>query len=331
LKQFPLLSFASQSNLFPMFDLRAHLKPRQQEAEDALADAMRGLAASAPPILAEAMAYSLLAPGKRLRPLLTILSCEACGGSVGQALPAGCAVEMIHAYSLIHDDLPAMDDDDLRRGLPTCHVKYGEALAILAGDGLQTLAFETLCRGYAPATAAVMCLELARGSGPAGMVGGQVLDLAAEGRISKHPTPQPPPSLGEGGERGEPGGVSDLEAIHRAKTGALIRSALRLGGYAAGATGESLAHLDKYAEAFGLLFQVTDDLLDVESSEESAGKRVNKDADRGKLTYPGLIGVDASRAKAKELADEAIRAANAFGVRGGPLAGLARSVLGRDR
>jgi geranylgeranyl diphosphate synthase type II len=212
-----------------------------------------------------------------------------------------------------------MDDDDLRRGLPTCHIKYGEALAILAGDGLQTLAFETLCTGYSPATVAVMCLELARGSGPLGMVGGQVLDLIADGRIQAS------------GERQPPGGLQQLEAIHLAKTGALFRSSLRLGGYAAGALADSLKHLDEFAQAFGLLFQLTDDLLDVESTAEAAGKRVNKDADRGKLTYPGLIGLEASRAKAKELSDEAIRAATAFGVRGEPLAGLTRFVLERDR
>src|SRR5690349_24223496 len=156
------------------------------------------------------MAYSLLAPGKRLRPLLAVLACEAAGGSGAEALPAACAVEMIHTYSLIHDDLPAMDDDDLRRGLPTCHKKFGEALAILAGDALLTLAFEVLAGGYPAATAAACCRELARGAGAAGMVGGQVDDLAMESRTGT-------------------GTVEELEFLHARKTGALFRASLRLG------------------------------------------------------------------------------------------------------
>jgi geranylgeranyl diphosphate synthase type II len=293
------------------------LKPRQAAIEKALAEVLRSSTTEAPPILVEAIGYSLLAPGKRLRPMLCILACEACGGTMAQAIPSACALEMIHAYSLIHDDLPAMDDDDLRRGLPTCHIKYGEALAILAGDALQALAFETVCRGYEPKTATVLCLELAQGSGAAGMVGGQVLDLIADGRIKG--------MLPQGSE------TSQLEAIHARKTGALFRSSLRLGKLAAQGERDFGNELNAYAKAFGMLFQVTDDLLDVESTAEVAGKRVNKDAERGKLTCPGLIGVEASRAKAKELADEAIRAANTFGVRGEYLAELARFVLHRDR
>src|SRR4051794_17088955 len=165
------------------------------------------------------MAYSLLAPGKRLRPLLVMLACGAAGGTTEQALPAACAVEMVHTYSLIHDDLPAMDDDDLRRGLPTCHKKFGEALAILAGDALLTLAFEVLADGYGPRVAAVSCAELARGAGAAGMVGGQVLDLEAEGRIGSLHSPGFPPGSPEPGVNP---GLCDLEAIHRRKTGALF-------------------------------------------------------------------------------------------------------------
>ncbi len=294
-----------------------HLKPRQAAIEVGLANLLARYAGDAPPALAEAMAYSLLAPGKRLRPLLVILACEAASGSIERAIPAGVAVEMVHTYSLIHDDLPAMDDDDLRRGLPTCHKKFGEALAILAGDALLTLAFQILGSSYGPATAAVSCVELAVGAGAGGMVGGQVLDLTAEGRIN--------------------GESNDLETIHRKKTGALFRSALRLGVYAAqadtvaGVNAETLAAIDDYAAAFGLAFQVTDDLLDVESSAEKAGKHVNKDAARGKLTYPGLLGIAGSRAKAEALGEEAVAAAERLGPNARPLADLARYVVTRDR
>ncbi len=327
-------------------DVWAILEPKQTAVNRGLAEWADGLAGTAcPPILAEATKYALMGPGKRLRPLLCILACEAVGGTVEQALPAACAVEMVHTYSLVHDDLPAMDDDDLRRGRPTCHVKYGEALGILAGDALLTAAFEVLASGYGPKTVAVSCVELARGAGPAGMVGGQVLDLIADGRISAL-TPQPPlpqgergsqrpsPARGEGGERSEPG-EGLLETIHRLKTGALFRSSLRLGLYAAqaerpeGVNAEQLAAIDEYAAAFGLAFQVTDDLLDVESSAEAAGKRVGKDAARGKLTYPRVLGVEGSRAKARALGRQAVDAANRLG--SPPLAALAEYVVTRDR
>jgi geranylgeranyl diphosphate synthase type II len=241
---------------------------------------------------------------------------------------------MVHTYSLIHDDLPSMDDDDLRRGLPTSHVKYGEALAILAGDALLTMAFEVLAESYRATTVAVSCLELARGAGAMGMVGGQVLDLAAEGKIA---------SLFPGG-RGEatthslsPRKEESLEAIHCLKTGALFRSGLRLGVYAAqaerpeGVDPAAVARIDDYADAFGLAFQVTDDLIDVQSSPEATGKRVGKDAVRGKLTYPGLLGVAASRQKADQLGLKAVAAADALGPGGAPLAALARYVVNRDR
>jgi geranylgeranyl diphosphate synthase type II len=271
-----------------------------------------------PEALAEAMCYSLLAAGKRLRPLLVILAAEACGGTDGAALPAACAVEMVHTYSLIHDDLPAMDDDDLRRGLPTCHKKFGEALAILAGDALLTLAFEVIAEGYPPATAAACCRELARGAGAAGMVGGQVDDLAMESR-------QAAGSLGE------------LESLHARKTGALFRAALRLGVWVAqgerpgGADRRTLGLFDAYGRAFGLAFQITDDLLDVQSSAEQTGKRVGKDAARGKLTYPGFLGVAESRQRAQRLAREAQDVLAPLGPAGERLAALARSIVERDR
>jgi geranylgeranyl diphosphate synthase type II len=272
-----------------------------------------------PAALSEAMRYSLLAPGKRLRPLLVLLAAEAGGKRTEEALVAACAVEMIHTYSLIHDDLPAMDDDDLRRGLPTCHKQFGEALAILAGDALLTLAFQILAVGYQPATAAACCRELARGAGAAGMVGGQVLDLAWEHK----------PSAGETRSLGV------LENIHARKTGALFRACLRLGVWVAqgerpgGPDSGLLQRLDAYGRCFGQAFQITDDLLDVHGHAEQTGKRVHKDAARGKLTYPGFLGVEESRRRAEQLCQEACAELQPLGQAGSRLAALAHSILER--
>jgi geranylgeranyl diphosphate synthase type II len=276
-------------------------------------------APGAPARLLEAMRYSLLAPGKRLRPVLVVMASEACGGNADAPWPAACSVEMIHAYSLIHDDLPAMDDDDLRRGQPTCHKQFGEALAILAGDALQALAFQTLAEGYPPATAAVCCRELARAAGMAGMVGGQVDDLAWESAS----TPE--------SERN----VHQLENLHRRKTGALIRAALQLGVIAAHADraeppAELRERFDGYGQRLGLLFQITDDLLDVEGHSTQTGKRVQKDAARGKLTYPCLLGVAGSRARALQLCEEARALMRPLGTAAEPLDALALYVLERD-
>jgi geranylgeranyl diphosphate synthase type II len=274
-------------------------------------------AAGCPAGLHEAMAYSLLAPGKRLRPLLVLLACEAAGGSDEAALPATAAVEMVHTYSLIHDDLPAMDDDDLRRGRPTCHKQFGEALAILAGDALLTLAFQVLAEDYPPATAAAACRELARGSGAAGMVGGQVEDLAWEHRPS--------------------GALADLEQVHAHKTGALFRACLRLGAVVAqgeqpgGPDPAIVEALDGFGRGFGLAFQITDDLLDVEGDAGQTGKRVGKDAGRGKLTYPGLLGPAESRARAAAVCRQAADALRPLGPAGWRLETLLAAVLNRDR
>ena len=298
-------------------DLRQHLHDKRALVEGRLRQALRR-EAGCPDSLAEAMCYSLLAPGKRLRPLLVLLAAEACGGTDDGALPAACAVEMIHTYSLIHDDLPAMDDDDLRRGLPTCHVKFGEATAILAGDALLTMAFQVLGEEYPPATAAACCRELARGAGAAGMVGGQADDLAMERRDGA-------------------GTLEELEFLHHRKTGALFRAALRMGVIAAqgerpgGADPATSERFDAYGRAFGLAFQVTDDLLDVQSSAEQTGKRVGKDAGRGKLTYPGFLGVEESRRRAERLVREAQDALAPLGPAGARLAELARSIVERDR
>jgi geranylgeranyl diphosphate synthase type II len=300
-------------------DFLNELAIRRALVEDSLRVWLDQVTQDAPPLLAEAMAYSLLAPGKRLRPLLVVLGCEAAGGSLQSALPGACAVEMVHTYSLVHDDLPAMDDDDLRRGQPTCHKKYGEALAILAGDALLTGAFQVLAEGCAATTAAVSIAELARGAGPAGMVAGQVLDLAVEGKIASTDLPRT---------------ANDLEGIHRRKTGALFLSSLRLGLFAAeGESPNPMAReaLDRFGRAFGLAFQIADDLLDVEGSSDRAGKRVGKDAERGKLTFPGLLGVAASRRKARELYAEAAAGMEPLGPNGRLLIELAEFVTDRDR
>ena len=269
-----------------------------------------------PDALREAIRYSLLAPGKRLRPMLVLLAAEACGGSLLAAMPAACAVEMIHAYSLIHDDLPAMDDDDLRRGRPTCHKVFGEAMAILAGDGLLSLAFQVLAEGVRPpAVAVACCAALAEASGPCQLVGGQADDIAAD-------------------RAAVDGALLDrehLESIHARKTGAMIRVSLRLGGMTAGAAAEPLQALDEYGRRLGLAFQITDDLLDVRSTEENMGKRVRKDAEKGKITFPGLLGIDESAAYAAQLTAEACAALEPLGPQAEGLATLARYVLERNR
>jgi geranylgeranyl diphosphate synthase type II len=297
-------------------DLHDYLKACQARTDRRLAD-LAGPRAGWPPALVEAVRYSLLAPGKRLRPALVFLAAEAAGGTQDQALPAAAAVEMIHAYSLVHDDLPAMDDDDLRRGLPTCHKQFGEALAILAGDALLTLAFGVLAEGYPPATAAGCCRELALGAGGGGMVGGQVEDLAWE-KAAEHT-------------------LEALEGIHARKTGALFRAALRLGVWAAqgerpgGPDPDLLRRVDAYGRCFGQAFQITDDLLDVEGTTAQAGKRVGKDAARGKLTYPGLLGPAESRRRAEGLVRQALDHLAPLGPAGHRLAALVRFILERDR
>jgi geranylgeranyl diphosphate synthase type II len=295
--------------------LTEHLNEMRRRVDDHLPLTLRRVE-SCPPSLIEAIRYSLLAPGKRLRPILVLLAAEAAGGEMETALDAACAVEMVHTYSLIHDDLPAMDDDDLRRGLPTCHKKFGEALAILAGDALLTLAFGVLAEAYPPGIAAPCVRELARGAGAAGMVGGQVDDLAEE-------------------KAGTNGRLTDLERIHAHKTGALFRACLRIGYWIARGEQDSdvriLEGLDGYGRCFGQAFQITDDLLDVESTQELTGKRVGKDAAKGKLTYPGLIGIEASRKKAQEQAEQAVRHLSPLGRSGEKLALLVQWIVKRDR
>ncbi len=265
-----------------------------------------------PERLRESMRYSLLAGGKRLRPILTLLACETCGGKIEAALPAACAIEMIHTYSLIHDDLPAMDDDDLRRGRATNHIQFDEATAILSGDALLTLAFEVLTSQIEKKQlASEVVLELARAAGPTGMVGGQQADLEAEAQ--KNLT------------------IDNLNSIHRRKTGKLITCAVRMGAILAAASSEQLDAMTKYGDAVGLAFQIADDVLDETGSVEKMGKSVQKDQAHHKLTYPALLGLEESRAKATKLVDSAISALSLFGEQSQPLEAVARYAITRDR
>ena len=288
----------------------ARVGSHSAQIEAALGEAVE-FGPDCPAQLAEAVRYSLLAPGKRLRPQLVLLAAEACGGSVDAALPAAVAVEMVHAYSLVHDDLPAMDDDDLRRGRPTCHKQFDEATAILVGDALLARAFEVLAtRIQPPERAARCCAELARAAGAAALVGGQADDLAAEFRQIA---------------------LERLQSIHRRKTGALFRASLQLGAIAADATPEQQRALAAFGEPLGHAFQIVDDLLDVAGDEHRVGKRLGKDRSRGKVTYPALLGVDESRRRVEQLIDQAQQALAPLGAAASPLAELAEFVARRSR
>lgn len=285
-----------------------------RERIDAALDRYTQFDADCPARLREAIRYALLAPGKRLRPRLVLMACEACGGDVDAAMPAACAVEMVHAYSLVHDDLPAMDDDDLRRGRPTCHKAFDEATAILVGDALLARAFDMMAAELQPASvAAACCAILGRAAGATALVGGQAADL--EMAASK--------------SCGNFGGVNELKAIHRRKTGALIRASLELGGCVAGGSTDELTALVGYGERIGLAFQIVDDVLDVAGDPTAVGKRLSKDADHNKLTFPRLLGCDASREQAQRLIEEACAMIEVFGSRAQPLKDLAAFICAR--
>jgi geranylgeranyl diphosphate synthase, type II len=307
--------------------LEGALRRVEEALSGYLPEVLAGEGAACPARLAMAMRYSVLGGGKRLRPVLCLMAAEACGGDGEMALPAACALEMVHTYSLIHDDLPAMDDDDLRRGRSTCHRAFDEATAILAGDGLLTLAFEVVAREVKPPSAALQCVQiLAEAAGPSGMVAGQMADLQAEGRTD---------ILGlarNGGAKVETmATLAALESIHRRKTGALLRAPLRMGAVIAAAPDSCVEALDRYGTSVGLAFQIVDDLLDVQGDETKLGKRVGKDSELGKWTYPRFLGVDGSRRRARQLAEEAVAALGQFGPRGDRLKDLALALLERDR
>jgi geranylgeranyl diphosphate synthase type II len=267
---------ADLDRLLPLFEARYLLPFRDGEAA----------------FLAEAMTYSLKAGGKRIRPVLCMLAAEAVGGTAEAALPCAVALEFIHTYSLIHDDLPAMDDDDLRRGKPTCHVVFGEGQAILAGDGLLTEAFASLSADPSlPPSRRVEALRvLGEAAGWRGMVGGQSLDLAGE----------------ESTRAGEPVGMAQLRTIHRLKTGALLRASLELGGIAGNADPDQARTLRAAGEAVGLAFQIKDDLLDATSTEAAMGKRVGKDQGKGKITYPLLLGLAGAQDELQSATERAL-------------------------
>ncbi len=276
----------------------------ERELERALA----GLVDRAPARLVEAMRYCVLGGGKRLRPALVRLGCELAGGEDRRALAPAAAVELVHAYSLVHDDLPCMDDDDLRRGRPTCHKVYGEALAVLVGDGLQALAFGWLAREGGD-RAAAMAEVLARAAGPIGMVGGQVLDLEATRELAS------------------PGTV---RAIHASKTAALIAGALEMGGVAAGAGREERAVLERFGGLLGLCFQAVDDVLDVTGDAAELGKTPGKDQAHDKATLVAALGLAAARREAERLAEEARGTLVGFGARAsGRASALVERVLSR--
>jgi geranylgeranyl diphosphate synthase type II len=277
-----------------------------------------------PPTIEAAMRYSLSAGGKRLRPVLAIAGAESVGGRVSAAvLSVAASLELIHTYSLIHDDLPAMDNDDLRRGVPTSHKVFGEATAILAGDGLLTLAFELLSR---PAVARAVpsrrlvdiIHEIARAAGYAGMVGGQLLDLQAS-RPPNDSQTAPHATIDEAG----------LERIHRKKTGALIRASVYAGALVGGADPVALRALGRYGESIGLAFQIMDDILDVEGTSVELGKAVKNDQTKGKSTYPAVLGMEASKRKLAQAIDRAIGAVAHLGPDAEPLRAIAGYVASR--
>ncbi len=260
------------------------------------------------------MRYAVLGGGKRLRPVLVYASGTALGAPLEILDSSACAVEFIHAYSLVHDDLPAMDDDSLRRGRPTCHVKFGEAMAILAGDALQALAFEVLTADELlkrnPGVQLAMLKTLSNACGSQGMAGGQAIDLAAIGKCLT---------------------ATELERMHERKTGALIRASVRLGALATGRTDDCvLDALDRYAHAIGLAFQIRDDILDVEGESETLGKTAGKDAADDKPTFPGILGMQASRRRLGQLTDEAVDSVESLGEPVRDLVALARYIAERD-
>jgi geranylgeranyl diphosphate synthase type II len=267
-----------------------------------------------PKSLHQSMRYSVFAGGKRLRPILMIAACEAVGGSAQDVLHAACALEMIHTYSLVHDDLPAMDDDDFRRGRPTNHKVYGEATAILAGDALLTEAFRLLADAEAnskvSAEKALKVIEIvARYAGSQGMVGGQVVDMESEGKEIDFPT---------------------LEYIHTHKTGGLILTSVQVGALLGGGDAEQLAALTRFGGAAGLAFQIADDILDVVGEQSELGKDVGSDQERGKATYPALLGVSEARERANELCNIAFEALAPLGENAEILQGLARYIIDRN-
>ncbi|MBX7147802.1 polyprenyl synthetase family protein [bacterium] len=293
------------------FDLLKYIA-RVNELVEGYMDAHMPAKNAFPPVIHESMRYSLFAGGKRVRPLLVIASAEACGGKAEQVLPIAAALEMIHTFSLVHDDLPAMDDDSLRRGKPTNHVVYGEATAILAGDGLIAQAFSVLTQlnGKINADCILPIInDIALATGSVGMVGGQVLDMQAEGKELT---------------------LDALKKLHSLKTGQLITVSVTSGAKAITADTKRLQMLEQYGQAIGLAFQIADDILDIEGGEE-IGKDIGSDAENNKMTYPKLLGLDGAKKEAKRVVDEALSCLAGFGEEAEPLRALARYIIERKK
>lgn len=299
-----------QYNLGAMFDLGSYMEDRRAQVDAAL-DRCLPKATERPAGLHKAMRYSIFSGGKRIRPILCLASAEAVGRASETSMVAAVALECLHTYTLIHDDLPAMDDDDLRRGKPTSHKVFGEANAILAGDSLLTLAFELLAHGGAPASESLRCClaqELASAAGSRGVAGGQFEDLASEGQKPE---------------------AEQLRFIHAHKTGRLFRAACRMGGMTAGAGDAELAILSRYGDNIGLAFQIADDVLNATSTPEELGKASGSDASRRKMTYVALHGIDRAREEARKSAREAIAALNELMTPAEPLVALAEFIVAR--
>ncbi len=294
------------------FDLKKYLSDRKKIVDDALEELLPAPTGLEKRVV-EAARYSLFAGGKRLRPILCLAAADVVGGRIEAVMPVACALEMIHTYSLIHDDLPAMDNDDFRRGKPTCHKVFGEAIAILAGDALLTEAFDVTARAQAlqsfPPERIVEVLGLmARASGHRGMVGGQVIDLECENREVD---------------------LATVEYMHVRKTGALLTASLEVGANLGGGTSEQIAALKHYGQHFGLAFQITDDILDVEGDAQEMGKTPGSDQASNKRTYPALLGLSRSKEAARENVEAAIQALAPFNRDAEPLRAIARYLLVR--
>lgn len=297
-----------------MFDLSSYLKTRQQRINTALSDLLGG-GEQKQQRIREAMTYALMAGGKRLRPILCMAAAEAVGGQFPSVLPAACAIEMIHTYSLIHDDLPAMDDDQLRRGKPTCHVQFDEATAILAGDALLTFAFEIFAEMDLPGSVSAekplgIISVVSKAAGSRGMIEGQMQDMASEGRRLDQ---------------------KQLQQMHELKTGALIQAATVTGGLLSNGTEDQINRLKQYARNIGLAFQIVDDILNVEGDPDQMGKATGSDTRAQKNTYPALFGLSASKQMAKELINNALQALKEFDNKADPLRALAMYVIQRKK
>jgi len=295
-------------------NIENYLKERKQLIDEALDKYLPG-SDEYPAIIHQAMRHSIFAGGKRLRPILTLAACEVVGGSVEVALPTACAIECIHTYSLIHDDLPCMDDDDLRRGIPTCHKVFGEGIAVLAGDALLTFAFQLLAMNceltqVPPPNAVKIIAEVSKACGTFGLIGGQVIDLESENTVVS---------------------LDTLKYIHQHKTGSLITTSIRTGAILGNANFEELKLLTEYGKLVGLAFQITDDILDIEGDLEHLGKTPGKDFKHKKATFPALYGLDQSKKMAESYLNNAISIIQPFKEKGQVLAEIAKCVLQRDR